>query len=247
MRWLPRSSSVPPHRRWIADILHSGGTAHIVGADVAVNVAHIEAVRRSRPRPVSWVSISMRAAALAAAKWPELRTAYLPFPWPRLYVHPVSSVTVLVERNWNGTRAVFFDTAKGAEGASVGQIDQWLRWLRHERVERVGAFRRAIRIAKLPLLVRRLLWATVQWSGRMRAKYIGNIAISSVAPARFSVVQIASPVSFTVFLGPVSPDGTMKIQLFADHRLVDGLAASRILEDIGRIVNTVIVAELAAE
>jgi hypothetical protein len=247
MRWMPRSSSVPLHRRWIADLLHSAGKAHIVGVDMVVDAARVEAARRSRPRPISWVSISVRAAALASMKSPELRTAYLRFPWPRLYVHPVSSVTVVLERNWNGTRAVFFDTIKGAERLPVGQIDRWLRWLRRQPVERIGAFRRTIRIAKLPLLVRRALWASIQWSGRVRAKYIGTVAISSVAPARYTVVQIATPASFTVFLGPVNPDGTMRVQLFADHRLVDGLAAGRILEAIWKIVNTEIMAELAAD
>jgi hypothetical protein len=41
-----------------------------------------------------------------------LRTAYLPYPWPRLYVHPYAVAMIAVERVWNGARAVFADKIK---------------------------------------------------------------------------------------------------------------------------------------
>jgi len=98
MRFFPRSSSLPLHRRWIADIIHFGRRSHVVGADLVINVAAVAAARKASANPVSWVSIWLRATALAGRKWPELRTSFLPFPWPRLYVHPCAMASVVVER-----------------------------------------------------------------------------------------------------------------------------------------------------
>ena len=38
------------------------------------------------PRP-SWCAIFTKAYAVVAARYPELRRAYLKFPFPRLYEH----------------------------------------------------------------------------------------------------------------------------------------------------------------
>jgi hypothetical protein len=117
-----RSFRVPLRRRRTADFLHFGRKSYIVGAGTVVNVAAAVAARRSTTPPVSWVSIWIKAVALAAVKWPELRTVYLPFPWPRLYVHPFSVAAPLVERQWGDLHAVFFDTLKQPEPLSLRRL-----------------------------------------------------------------------------------------------------------------------------
>jgi hypothetical protein len=68
MRLMPRSSPVPLHRRWIADIIHVGRKGHTVGADLVVNVAAAAAARTARQSPVSWVSIWVRAVGLGPVR-----------------------------------------------------------------------------------------------------------------------------------------------------------------------------------
>jgi hypothetical protein len=63
MRLMPRSSAVPLHRRWIADIIHFGRKAHTAGADLVINVA-AAAARTARQPPISWVSIWVRVVGL---------------------------------------------------------------------------------------------------------------------------------------------------------------------------------------
>jgi hypothetical protein len=77
---------------------------------------------KARRPPIGWGAIWVKAVALACRKWPELRTAYLPFPWPHMYRHPRPVATMVVEREWNGSACVFFDQVKGPDSLSLREI-----------------------------------------------------------------------------------------------------------------------------
>jgi hypothetical protein len=134
MKLLPRSSPVPLHRRWIGDVVHFGKKSHSVGCNWTINVASAAQARRTRNPPVSWAAIWVRAMALASRKWPELRTCYLPFPWPRMYTHPSTTAVLVVEREWRGALAVFFDTIKNPESRSIAEIELIFQSLREVEV-----------------------------------------------------------------------------------------------------------------
>src|SRR5262249_5417226 len=130
MRWLPRSTSIPLHRRWMGDIVHFGMKSHTVGGDWIINVAPLVAARKERHPPVSWIAIWVRVVGMAASKWPELRTCYLPYPWPRMYLHPFTVAAVVLEREWRGTSAVFVHTVKNPENLALSEINLILHSLR---------------------------------------------------------------------------------------------------------------------
>ena len=65
-------------------------------------------VQPTRPA-IGWTAIWMRALALVGQRRAELRTAYLPFPWARLYVRPDTVLTVVIERAWRDVSALFFE------------------------------------------------------------------------------------------------------------------------------------------
>src|SRR5262249_17821424 len=245
MSWLPRSSSIPLHRRWMGDIIHFGMKSQTVGCNWIINVAAAAEARKTRHPPVSWVAVWVRAIAMAGSKWPELRTCYLPYPWPRMYLHPFTVATLLVERDWRGASAVFLDTVKNPEALSIIEIDQIFQSLRKLPVESVGAFRLLIRVSKLPLLLRRFLWSiALYWSGRLRSKYVGSIAINFIRAQRFAIAQTKTAISFTIWFGLVKPNGDMLVQLFWDHRVLDGMAANRMIRDLEAMMNAEIVEEL---
>ena len=123
-----------------------------------------------------------------------VRSAYLPFPWPRLYLHPRAVATLVVEREWNGRQAVFFDQIKRADLLSLAEIDSILRGLRRRLVEDVGGFRRLIRFSRMPWIVRRPLWSfALQWSGRLRSEYFGTYSVHSFPVRRAQVMQSIDP------------------------------------------------------
>jgi len=176
-----------------------------------------------------------------------LRTAYLPFPWPRLYLHPHPVATMVVERAWNGRPAVFFDQIKRPELLGLVEIDAILRGLKQRPVESVGGYRRLIRFSRLPSIVRRPVWSfALQWSGRLRSEYFGTYSVHSFPVRRAQVMQSTTPISFSLIYGLLNPGGDMLVQLLMDHRIVDGLTSHRIMLAIEAAMKEDIVAELTA-
>jgi len=239
-----RYRSVPLHRRWVNDIIHFGKKSHVIGCNWRINLAPALAARAAHVPGISWTAMWMKALALVSQRHQELRTAYLPFPWARLYLHPVCVCTVAVERTWQGFSAVFFEQVARPDAMSLAYLDHLLRRLKQEPVESFGGFRRIIRFARLPVLVRRLIWSLVlYWSGPLRAKYMGTCALNPF-PTGGSVTQGATPISFLLYYGLVEPNGDTQVQIFFDHRVMDGIDVYRLLRNIEATLNREIVSEL---
>jgi hypothetical protein len=231
----------------MSDVVHFGKKSHVVGGNWTINVSAVANARKLARPPVGWAAIWVKAIALAGRKWPELRSAYLPFPWPHLYLHPHTVATMVVEREWNGRHAVFFDQIKRPDLLSLAEIDIIIRGLRRRPVETVGGFRRLIRMSRMPWIVRRALWSfALQWSGRLRSTYFGTYSVHSFPVRRAHVMQSTTPISFSLIYGLLDPAGDVLVQLLMDHRIVDGLTSHRIMLAIEAAMKEDIVAELTS-
>jgi hypothetical protein len=239
-----RYRSVPLQRRWMNDLVHFGKKSHMMGCAWRINIAPVVAARAAGQPAVGWSAIWLKALALVSRRRPELRSAYLPFPFARLYVHPQMSCTVVIERTWQGASALFFEQFAAPDKKQLAELDAALRKLRQVPVESVGSFRRVIRFARPPVLIRRLIWSLVlNWSGPVRAKYIGLCGLNPF-PTGGKVVQSAVPGAFLLYFGLVAANGDTDVQIFFDHRVMDGVDVYRILRDIEATMNRDIVAEL---
>ena len=226
------------------DIIHNGKKAHVMGCSWRINVAPLLAARGTRLPPAGWTAIWMKTLALVARRRPELRTLYLPLPWAHLYVHPQIVCAVVVERTWRDAEAVFFEQVAAPDRYSLPELDEILRQLKQRPVESVGSFRRLIRYARLPVLLRRLIWsAALNWSGPLRMRYFGSTALNPF-PTGGVVTQSAMPVSFMLYFGLIESNGDTHIQVFYDHRVMDGVEVYRIVRDLETTMNRDIVAEL---
>jgi len=239
-----RYRPVPLHRRWINDIVHFGKKSHVMGCNWRINIAPVVAARAARQQAISWTAIWMKALALVGRRRPELQTAYLPFPWARLYQHPQCVCAVLVQRTWRGFPAVFFELITTPDETPLAALDLRLLSLRQLPVERIGNFRRLIRFARPPVIVRRLIWSFgLYWSGALRAKYVGTCAINPF-PTGGNITQSVTPLSFLLYYGLVEPNGDTQVQILYDHRVMDGFEVYRLLRDLEATLNRDIVAEL---
>ena len=228
------------------DIIHNGKKAHIMGCSWRINVAPLLAARASLLPPPAWTALWTKALALVGQRRPELRTLYLPLPWARLYVHPATVCTVAIERTWQGAAAVFFEQIAAPDQRSLQDLDEMLRQLKQRPVEDIGSFRRLIRYARLPVLLRRLIWSVaLGWSGPFRTRYFGSAALNPY-PVGGQMTQSAMPVSFMLYFGLIEPNGDADIQIFYDHRVMDGVEVYRIVRDLEATMNRDIVAELKA-
>src|SRR5947199_10258563 len=97
-----------PARRVIGDLLYFAQQVPSVPVQRRMNIAPLMAARElANPRP-SWCALFTKAYALVAAARPELRRAYIKFPWPHLYEHPVSIASIAMERSLGDEDAVLF-------------------------------------------------------------------------------------------------------------------------------------------
>jgi len=247
MNRFPRYVRLTLPRLWIRDTIYFGKKSMIAGGSTVLRVSAVMAARRNCQPLVSWNAILIKALALTSRKWPELRRSYISFPWPHLYEHPHCVATVVVEREWQGARCVFFDQIPAPESKSLREIDQRLDGMESLKIEAVGSFRRLIRITRLPLPVRRLIWLiALRGAGRLKSRYFGTFSINSLTSRHARTTQNASPVTMSFEYAPIQPGGEMPFQVFMDHRVIDGVASHRLCVDLQAILNSEIVDELNA-
>jgi hypothetical protein len=158
--------------------------------------ALVKARDEAEPRP-SWCAIFTKAFGIVAAARPELRRAYLSFPWPHLYEHPLNVASIALERSIGGEEGVFFAPLRRPENTGLADLDATLRRLKEERLETIAPFRRAVKLTCLPRPVRRFVWwlALNVW-GRKRARYMGTFGVTVYAGLGAASLH---PLSSTVF------------------------------------------------
>jgi len=232
-------------RLWMRDLVHFGSKARVVGGATSIRVSDVAAARRRQQPLISWNAILIKAIALTSKKWPELKRAYIPYPWPHLYEHPHSVASLVIEREWQGAHGVFFDQIHAPENKSLREIDFELNGMKRSKVEAVGGFRRLIRITRYPLPLRRLIWRIALYgSGRLKARYFGTFSLNSLTSRRLRTTQSLTLVTLSFEYGATESDGQMPFQVFFDHRVMDGVALNRLCVDLQSVLNNDIVAEL---
>jgi hypothetical protein len=232
-------------RRFIGDLVHFAHQVPSVPVQRRMHLGPVVAARQAaRPRP-SWAAIFTKAYAFVSAAWPELRRAYLSFPRPHLYEHPVTVATVAVERRFGDEDAVFFAHVKSPEAKGLAELDATLRSLKEQPIESVAAFRRILLVSRLPRPVRRLLWwIGLNCWGRKRAHFFGTFGLSVYSGLGAASLHPLSPSTTALNYGVIEPDGTVDVRIIYDHRVLDGSTVARVLEDLERALKCEILAEL---
>ncbi len=204
----------------------------------------LEARARLLPRP-SWVALFTRAYSLVAARRPELRRAFLPWPVPRLYEHPESVAAVIIERDVAGEPVVLPAILAGPERQSLIEISEWIRGCKVRPISEVRSFRRALRVARWPMPFRRFAWwMALEWLGPTRAREFGTFGVSVTAADGAETLALRSPLTTTLHYGRFESDGRLAVRLTFDHRVLDGAAAARALVDLEATLHGEVLAEL---
>jgi hypothetical protein len=243
----PRGRNIPLSlpRRFIGDLLHCARRVPTVPVQRRMDLGAVRAARQqAAPRP-SWCALFTKAYAFVAAARPELRRCYLAFPTPHLYEHPINVASVAVERRFGDEDAVFFGHVRSPEGRPLPDLDAKLRELKEQPVEHIGAFRQALRVSGLPRPLRRLAWwVGLNVSGRKRAHFMGTFGVSVYGGLGAASLHPLSPLTTTLNYGVIAADGSVDVRLVYDHRVLDGATVARALQDLERVLQCEIVAEL---
>jgi hypothetical protein len=209
---------------------------------------HLGAValaRNARQPRVSWCALFTKAYALVAKSTPELRRAYLSFPWPHLYEHSLNIASIAFERKYQEEEAVFFSHIRSPEQLALDNLESTLRRFKEQPLQSISGCRRSLMLSQLPLPVRRLVWwfGLNVW-GRKRAHYFGTFGISVYGGLGASSLHPLSPLTTTLNYGVIEPDGVVDVRIIYDHRVIDGASIARALADLEGVLTGPILQEL---
>jgi hypothetical protein len=233
-------------RRFVCDLLAFARKVPSVPMQRRMHLGDLVAARQSHTPRISWCAIFLKAYSIVAAKRPELRRAYLPFPWPHLYEHPTNVATFSLERNYQGEEGVFFAHVPRPERFSLTELDALVRHFKAAPVDEIESFQRALRLSRLPLPVRRLVWwLGLSVDGMRRAAFFGTFAVSAVASLGAAGLHILSPLTTTLNYGTFDASGAIDVRLAYDHRVLDGANVARAMAALEEVLRGQILDELS--
>jgi hypothetical protein len=232
-------------RRLICDYLHFAGQVPSVPVQRRMRLAPVVAAREATGLRPSWYSIFAKAYGFVCAARPPLRRAYMPFPRPHLYEHPIGVASLAVERRLGDEDAVLFAHLSQPEKLGLAELDARIRSFKEQPLEQIGSYRRLLLVSRLPRPLRRLLWwVGLNASGRKRAHFMGTFGVSAYAGLGASSLHPLSLLTSTLNYGVIEPDGSVDVRITYDHRVLDGATVARALADLERVLLNETVAEL---
>ena len=242
MRGTVRKISMP--RRHIIDLMHASIGVPLISLTRPLDVRSLLEARALAAWPPGWAAIFVKAFALVAKDQPELRTLYAKWPWPSFYELPKNIAMVAIARVEDGEDCVLPQKVRAADELPLAEVDAQIRHAKDAPVDEVPAFRKILRVTRLPLPLRRLFWAVGLNFGRQRANWFGNFGVTSVAAYGAGELHALSPGPYIVSYGVVAPDQTVDVVIRWDHRVADAALIAKVLTRLEQVLNTEIAAEL---
>jgi hypothetical protein len=231
-------------QRTVLDLLYFATAVPTIPVQRRMSLGPLVAARaacRERPR---WTAIFAKGYALTAREFPDLRRAYLKFPWPILYEYPASIANIVIERDYQGEPSLFSLVIKDPAKQSLRDLGRTLQHASVAPIDEIKDFRRSIRVAGLPRPLRRLLWWIGLNIGRQRANYFGTFALSVYSALNAESLHPLTPLTTLLNYGVIGSDGSVNVRIIYDHRTLNGATVARVLARLEDILNSVVADEL---
>jgi hypothetical protein len=204
----------------------------------------VEARRQASPRP-SWGAIMTKAFALAARNHPEMRQAFFTFPRGHIGEFESQIASVVVSRRIGDEDVILLARLGSPESQTLQALDDRLRAFMAEPVENFRCFRAALRVSRLPQLVRRFLWwLALNVMPSRRARHFGTFGVTTMSPFGARTLQVPSVWATMLHYGAISDAGEVPVGLVFDHRIMDGAVVGYTLMEMEQALHQDIVAEL---
>jgi hypothetical protein len=245
MRGTVRKISLP--RRLVADLMHASIRVPFVSLSRPLDVRQLLEARALAAQPPGWAAIFVKAFSLVAKNEPVLRTLYNKWPWPCFYELPRSIAMIAIARVEDGQDCVLPQKVPAADELPLSEVDAQIRHAKDAPVSEVPAFRKILRVTRLPLLLRRMMWLIGLNFGRQRANWFGSFGVTSVAAYGAGELHALSPGPFILSYGVVEPDQTIDVVIRWDHRITDAALIANTLTRLEKVLNTEIAGELRSQ
>jgi len=142
--------------------------------------------------------------------------------------HPNSMAMVTVHRTFQGEDRLCFGRVRSPESMSLSEIQKRLDYFKNSPVE--IAFPCQLRLSRRSRWLRAAYWwLRRNCSGRRYGDRIGTFGMSSLAGQGTLNRGHPSIHTTSITYGPLDEAGSSLVTLQCDHRVMDGMAASRCL------------------
>ena len=226
--------------------MHASVRVPFVSLTRAVSVRPLVEARAQAARPPGWAAIFVKAFALVAREQPILRTLYVKWPLPGFYELPRSVAMVAIARTEGGENCVLPQRVTAPDEIPLVQVDALIRQAKEAPISEVPAFRKMLRVTRLALPLRRVLWAIGLNLGRQRANFFGSYGVTSVSAYGPGELHALSPGPFVLSYGMVRSDQSLDVVLRWDHRVADAAPMATALTRLEQVLNNEIAAEIRA-
>lgn len=231
-------------RRLMIDLVHA--SVPLVVVKTTLKLERLVKARSALAVRPGWTPIFAKAMCLVARDEPSMRTFYLKWPWPHFYEVPRSVVMAVVIRDSFDSDVPVMLKLGVADDRTLMELDDLLRQGKNGPLAAVPSIERQLRINRLPLPLRRLVWAFALNVGRQRANHFGTLSITSIANLGSETVVAQAPGPALISYGKLSPDNSMEVLLHWDHHIFDGIVAARAMRRLEEVMNNEIAGELLA-
>ncbi|ODT07662.1 MAG: hypothetical protein ABS58_06230 [Mesorhizobium sp. SCN 65-20] len=240
-----RALKLSAPRRLVGDLMHFSMRVPRVTVQRQMNIAPLLRARKAQETRSSWTAIFLKGYALLGQETPDLRRAYVKLPWPHLYEYPMTVASIAHEREYEGEQAVLLSTIKAPERIGIPEIEANILAARTVPVDHVKEFRRALKMARVPSLLRRLsMWLGLN-IGRQRGNYFGTFQLSVYSGLGAESLNPLTPLTSLLNYGPIGDDGSVTVRIHYDHRVMDGANVARALQKFENILNGAVADEVA--
>jgi hypothetical protein len=245
MRGTVRKISLP--RLFIVDLMRASMRVPFVSLARTLNVRQLLEARALLAQPPGWAAIFVKAFALVAKDEPVLRTLYAKWPWPHFFELPRSVAMVAIARVEDGQDCILPEKVAAADEMPLTEIDAQIRRAKHAPIEEIPNFRKILMATRLPLPLRRLVWAVGLNVPRLHANNFGSFGVTSVAAYGPGELHALCPGPFIVTYGAVNADQTIDVLIRWDHRVTDAAFIAGVLTRLEQVLNAEISAELRGQ
>ena len=239
-----RSIPLSRGRKLICDLLRIAQKIPTVPVQKCMNLRDLLHARQQHPQRPSWAAIFIKAYALVAVEFPELRRAYIKIPWHRLYEYPKSVANVALERDFDGEKCVFTGRIKDPASLSVLKIHEMIRSWKEIPIQDHKEFRRGLWITQMPWPIRPFLWWLGLNIGRQRGNFFGTFTLSVYSGLGVESLHPITPTTTTLNYGVIDSNGNVTVRIVYDHRVMDGSTVARALIRLEEILSSLVLDEL---
>jgi hypothetical protein len=240
-----RRFSVPASRRLTWDLLKFHREIPLCAHDRQMDLTQISTARSECVQRVSWPALFVKAYAIVAQEFPELRQTWYVWPWAHIYQHPTSVATLTVQREIDEEPWLFWGLVRSPETQSLAAIQLLIDQFRNEPVQSI--FQRQLQMAHLPTLLRRFVW---WWNLKIetakRAKRLGTFFVSTLSGLGAEIQLPPSVQTGCLTYGPLNENNVARVTLAYDHRIMDGALVAQVLKRLENVLNESLVEELKA-